>query len=336
MSFTDPLPKNVSLQVFNHDDLIFESSGKWLYPLFEFEKFLETYSGPRDMLSSHDSALGKAAAVLSLRFGIKKINAEILSEVALNYINSFNAEVRYNHLVPKLMCATENILEEYDDEDLMYSLLRQRAKLIQGVDVSVKNLNHPFINKKDLSFELKAGSHLMILGENGTGKTTLLRLLCGIEKNYKGEILIDNKSPDSLKKFTIGYIPQFTDNSLFSLSCREVVSFGISSKTKNKNEIIEKALLRLSALHLADRSFSTLSGGEKQKIHMARCLAQNSKIFLLDEPTANLDAENKKIVMDILCSLTISEIPTIIVVTHDKELVQMRGWDKLVIGVESD
>lgn len=332
MSYKDPLPDKVSLQIFNQDILIFESSGKWLYPLFEFEQFLKTYKGSCDNLASHDSAVGKAAAVLSLRLGIKKINADILSQNALGFINSSGSktEVTYSHLVPKLMCATENLFENLNDEDLMYSILRQRAKLVQGVDVSVKNLSHPFINKKDLSFELKAGSHLMILGENGTGKTTLLRLLCGIEKNYKGEILIDHKSPDSLKKYTIGYIPQFTDTSLFSLSCREVVSLGI--KSKNKNQIIEKTLSRLSASHLADRSFSTLSGGEKQKIHMARCLAQNSRLLLLDEPTASLDAENKKTVMDILRSLTISEIPTIIVVTHDKELSQMRGWEKLVIG----
>ncbi|MCR5614456.1 ABC transporter ATP-binding protein [Treponema sp.] len=340
MSYTEPLPEKISLQIFNHDTLIFESSGKWLNPLFEFEEFLNTYSGERDMLCSHDSALGKAAAVLSIRLGIKKINADILSENALNYIKavngdcakSYSCDVKYTHLVPKLLCATENQLENLFDQDYMYFLLRQRAKLVQGVDISVQNLEHPFIKKRDLSFDLRAGSHLMVLGENGTGKTTLLRLVCGIEKKYKGKILIDGKHPRDLKKYTIGYIPQFTDAPLFSLSCREVVSLGIDSKRKNKNQIVESALCRVSAMDFADRSFSSLSGGEKQKIHLARCLAQNAKLLLLDEPTASLDAENKKMVMDILRSLTISEIPTIIVVTHDKELADMHGWEKLVIG----
>lgn len=340
MSYTQPLPQNVSLQVFNRDSLIFESSGKWLHPLFELEEFLKTYDGERDMLCSHDCAVGKAAAVLTIRLGIKKINADLLSENALRYINLHNAHaaesdrvgVEYSHLVPKLMCATENQLEELDDDDYMYFLLRQRAKLVQGVDVSVQDLVHPFVCKKNLSFELKAGSHLMVLGENGSGKTTLLRLICGIEKNYDGKILVDGKSPDSLQKFTVGYIPQFTDAPFFSLSCREVVGLGLDSKAKNKNQLIEKTLCRLSCQHLADRSFSSLSDGEKQKIHLARCLAQNAKLLLLDEPTASLDAENKKMVTDILRSLTLSEIPTIIVVTHDKELATLRGWEKLVLG----
>ena len=75
-----------------------------------------------------------------------------------------------------------------------------------------------------------------------------------------------------------------------------------------------------------------MSGGEKQKVQLARCLAQNARLLLLDEPTASLDAENKKMVTDILRSLTISEIPTIILVTHDRELADLRGWQKIVIG----
>ena len=171
MSYTQPLPQNVSLQVFNRDSLIFESSGKWLHPLFELEEFLKTYDGERDMLCSHDCAVGKAAAVLTIRLGIKKINADLLSENALRYINLHNAHaaesdrvgVEYSHLVPKLMCVTENQLEELDDDDYMYFLLRQRAKLVQGVDVSVQDLVHPFVCKKNLSFELKAGTLYPIL-----------------------------------------------------------------------------------------------------------------------------------------------------------------------------
>ncbi|MCR5318304.1 MAG: DUF1893 domain-containing protein [Treponema sp.] len=340
MSYMQELPGELSLQVFNRDDLIFESAGKWLYPLFELEEFLKAYQGPREMLCSHDCAMGKAAAVLTIRHGIKKINADLLSENALRYINLHNeqasesgrVEVHYKHLIPKLMCATENQLENLWDEDHMYFLLRQRAKLVQGIDVSVQNLVHPFISQKNLSFELKAGEHLMVLGENGMGKTTLLRLLCGIEKKYEGQILIDGMSPSDVQKFTIGYIPQFTDAQFFSLSCREVVGLGINHKAKNKSQLVEKALHRLSAFHLADRSFSSLSGGEKQKVQLARCLAQNAKLLLLDEPTASLDVENKKMVTDILRSLTLSEIPTIILVTHDKELADLRGWQRIVIG----
>ena len=129
MGYLDPLPENVSLQVFNDSELIFFSSGKWLHPLFEFEEFLKTYSGPRNNLCSHDSAIGKAAAVLTIRLGIKKINAELVSENARNFISFYNensseqVELKFTNSVPKLLCQTENQLETLSDIDEMYFFL---------------------------------------------------------------------------------------------------------------------------------------------------------------------------------------------------------------------
>lgn len=340
MGYLDPLPENVSLQVFNDSELIFFSSGKWLHPLFEFEEFLKTYSGPRNNLCSHDSAIGKAAAVLTIRLGIKKINAELVSENARNFISFYNensseqVELKFTNSVPKLLCQTENQLETLSDIDEMYFLLRQRAKLVQGVDVSVKNLCYKFGDIRNLSFEIKCGGHLMILGENGAGKTTLLRILAGIYKAHSGSVLIDGKPLSDNPKYTIGYIPQSLDETQFDLSVEEVVSLGLDNHAKDKNKKIYNALERTSCLNLRGRNFSSLSGGEKQKVSLARCLCQNAKLLLLDEPTASLDYENKKMVVDILRSLTVSEIPTIIVVTHDRELTQMRGWQVLTMGGE--
>ena len=343
MAYTDKLPQGISLQVFNGDSLIFQSSGKWLHPLFEFEDFLKTYDGPKDDLKSHDSAIGKAAALLSIRCGIKKINAELLSQNAKNYIEELNQkaedsqkiELVWTNLIPKLLCQTENQLEDLHDSDQMYFLLRQRAKKVQGLDLSVQNLTHSFGHINNLSFELKAGGHLMICGDNGAGKTTLLRLIAGVYKIEQGQILIDGKSPKELEKYTIGYIPQFIDKATLSLSVEEVVGLGIKAKKTDKEKIISNSLRRTCSSNLAKRSFNSLSGGEKQKVQLSRCLAQNAKVLLLDEPTASLDAENKEMVIKILLSLTISEIPTIIVVTHDKELSKMPGWDKLYLGQNS-
>jgi ABC-type lipoprotein export system ATPase subunit len=89
-------------------------------------------------------------------------------------------------------------------------------------------------------------------------------------------------------------------------------------------------------LNLYGRSFNSLSGGEKQKVSLTRCLVQNAKLLLLDEPTAALDSENKKMVKDILLSLSVTEIPTIIVVTHDKELSLMNGWQQLNLDLLGD
>ncbi len=330
------------LKIFSSDTQIFYSESKWLHPIFEFEEFLKTYDGPRTNLSAWDSAIGKAAAVLLVRLGIKQIHGELVSNLAVKYIAQTLGEgkLTWDTLVDRLMCQTENQLENLTDSDEMYYLLRQRAKLVLGVPVSIQNLSYKYGKINGLNLEIHAGGRLMILGENGTGKTTLLRLLCGIYKADEGSILIDGKPVDKLPKYTIGYIPQLSElqeEQSFDLTAEEVVGLGINGKTeksggKSRRDLVEQAMRRTGCAHLAGRKFSVLSGGEKQKVSLARCLAQKARLLLLDEPTANLDKDNRRMVVDILTSLSISEIPTIIMVTHDKELTSLKKWEVLNIG----
>lgn len=349
-SYRNPLSENTTLEVYNGGDLIFKNSGKWLYPLFDLEEFLKNFKGDKSNLRAHDTAIGKAAAVLMFRMNIHHIHANLISELALEYLESKNkaneisckenetgAEVHFDSKVRRLLCATENQLEPLSDEDEMYFLLRQRAKRVLGVSVSVKNVTHAFGNIKKLSFELAAGGRLMILGENGSGKTTLLRLIAGIYSQDSGEILIDGKNIKQNPKFTVGYIPQNTDNNSVSLSMEEVVSLGIrkNAKTKELKKIVDESLAKTGSLSLKSKNFSSLSGGEKQKVQMARCLAQNAKLLLLDEPTSALDTKNRAMVTEILRSLSLTEIPTIIVVTHDKDLVSELGWPHLDLNKHS-
>lgn len=337
--FKNPLKNGNSLEVFNDVGLVFQSSGKWLHPLFELEDFLKNFSEKKSNLYAHDTAIGKAAAVLMIRLNIKHINANLISSLALDYINFYNQkiaksqtekiEVFYTQKVHRLLCATEEQLENLSDADEMYFLLRQRAKKVLGVSVSVQNLSYKWGNIKNLSFELKNGERLMILGENGSGKTTLLRLLSGIYSPISGKILIDGKNINQNPKFTIGYIPQQSEINSISLNVEEVVSLGIPKNAKNRKKIIEESLKRTNSLNLKNRNFSTLSGGEKQKVSISRCLAQKAKLLLLDEPTSSMDLKNCEMVTEILRSLSLTEIPTIIIVTHDDELVKNLGWNTL-------
>ena len=336
-AYQKPLPHNATLCVFNGSTVIFQSCGKWLMPLFELEDFFKTYDGPRNDLRAHDTAVGKAAAVLMVRMGIRKIHANLASVLAQKYIEEINAcsgKIIFTceTCVPRLLCATEDMLEIQHDVDAMYMQLRQRAKLVQGVDVRVEQVTAKYGHIKNLSFTVPAGGRLMIAGENGAGKTTLLKLLIGVHIPDSGAIFIDGVHPLQLPKRTIGYIPQATDVVAFSLSVEEVVSLGLERRAKNKAERMQKALMRTGTQHLCTRSFASLSGGEKQKVSLARCLAQNAKLLLLDEPTAALDADNRAMVVEILYSLSVSEIPTIIVATHDDELMRMKNWQHLVLG----
>ena len=344
------------LKIFDGDTQIFYSQSKWLHPIFEFEDFLKSYDGPRDNFRAWDSAIGKAAALLLIRLGVKQMHGELTSKLAVEYVESVlgKDKITWDTLVDRLMCQTEGQLESLTDSDEMYYLLRQRAKLVLGVPVSIKNLSYKYGKINGLNLEVPAGGRLMILGENGTGKTTLLRLICGIYKSERGtgaggvsgSILIDGKPLNQLPKYTIGYIPQLPElqeEQSFDLTAEEVVGLGIrpdhkkdrrnsSTSQTSRRELVEQAMRRTGCQHLAGRKFSVLSGGEKQKVSLARCLAQQARLLLLDEPTANLDKENRQMVIDILHSLSISEIPTIIMVTHDKDLTALKKWEVLNLG----
>lgn len=329
------------LKIFASGTQIFYSESKWLHPIFEFETFLQTYDGPRDNLTAWDSAIGKAASVLLIRLGIKQMHGELVSELAIKYVESVlgKEKISWTTLVDRLMCQTESQLENLTDIDEMYYLLRQRAKLVLGVPVSIKNLCCKYGKINDLNLEVLSGGRIMILGENGTGKTTLLRLICGIYKADSGSILIDEKPVKQLEKYTIGYIPQLSElqeEQNFDLTVEEVVGLGCQMHNRQqRKDAVEGAMRRTGCENLAGRKFSVLSGGEKQKVSLARCLAQKARLLLLDEPTANLDKDNRRMVVDILHSLSISEIPTIIMVTHDKELTSLKKWAVFNLGEQN-
>ncbi|MFA6732422.1 MAG: DUF1893 domain-containing protein [Sphaerochaeta sp.] len=330
--YQESLAENTTLCVFNHDELIFSDAGRWLHPLFALEKFLAGYTGPKDCLSAHDTAAGKAAALLMSRLGIKRAHINLISETAIAHYQAHGIEVSWEKRIPLLACKTETLLSEMGDEDQMYRELKRRAKLVQGIAVEVADLSFAYPGQpylvSNLSFSLPEGGRLIIQGDNGKGKTTLLNLLMGKLKASAGSILIDGRDPGQLPARTIGYIRQQQTQQQFPVSAREVVSMAVnpdSSKEEQKWEI-DTAMRRTGIAHLAQRNFFTLSGGERQKVSLARSLCQKARLLLLDEPTSFLDAKSRRTLIEILHSLTLQEMPTIIIVTHDKELEADLCW----------
>lgn len=336
--YQQSLPEGTTLQVFNHDSLIFSDSGRWLTPLFALEQFLLSYEGNRDDLSAHDTAAGKAAAVLMARMGIKRAHINLISDLAISYYQAHSIEVSYDQKIEKLACRTESLLESMDDELEMYRILRTRAKLVRGVSVQAKHLSFSYPEQraiiKNLSFSLESGSRLVIEGDNGMGKTTLLNLLMGKLRPTEGTILIDEQSPQDLPKRTIGYIKQQPTDQQYPVSAREVVSMAVDPKLDKEQRRweIDTALRRTGIAHLAHRNFFTLSGGERQKVSLSRSLCQKARLLLLDEPTSFLDVKSRQTLIDVLQSLTHTEMPTIIIVTHDKALEKELGWPTLHLG----
>lgn len=118
----------MGLEVFQAQELVFSSSSKWLYPLFELEDFLHQHSEISACnLRLHDTVQGRAAAVLTYRLGIKTVEADTMSSLAANFLKSKDISFSYRNLIPKILCATEDLITDTMSVEEVYSMLCKRA-----------------------------------------------------------------------------------------------------------------------------------------------------------------------------------------------------------------
>lgn len=206
--------------------------------------------------------------------------------------------------------------------------------------LSVKNVSYRYKDApkgeyvfKDLSFDFEKGKIYSIKGRSRSGKTTFLSLISGLEKKYEGEIYFKDKllkkiNLDKYRNRDIGIIFQ-SYNLLSHLTALEniILSMDINHTRKIKKkekaiELIEKVGLTKSH---ANRRILKLSGGEQQRIAIARSLSYNPEIIIADEPTGNLDNETEKDILDIFKKLAHEENKCVIIVTHSENVSKESG-----------
>lgn len=324
--YLDSLHAGSSLELYCDDRLIFSSSGKWLHPLFEAEDFIRKNGPFSGRLTLHDSISGLAASVLTIRLGATAVNIDMISTLALKRYEKFGVEVHYKTLVDRIKCITETMITPDMDQDEAYRLLRKKADLTSGLSLRIDSLSFSYSGEKkiidSLNLYLEKGDAVILEGDNGCGKTTLLRLIAGLEKPDSGTIEYDG----SLQRPAMGYIRQFTKAQDFPFSVREVVALTLPKDTEDRQGEIELALRRCGVYHLVDRAFFSLSGGEMAKVNLARCLASKARLLLFDEPVASLDKASRIAFASIMASLSVTEMPTMIIVNHDRLLTQALPW----------
>ncbi|MCJ7715806.1 MAG: ABC transporter ATP-binding protein [Anaerolineales bacterium] len=178
----------------------------------------------------------------------------------------------------------------------------------------------------NLSLDIPAGKVTAILGPNGTGKTTLLHIMLGLLKPINGTVKVSGKSHKEYSRREmsqmIGLVPQF-ENIPFNFTVFEYVLLGRSPYLKPLQlpgaedvRITEESLLAAGIEHLTNKPVNEISGGERQLVHISRVLTQQTRVLLLDEPTAHLDLENQNRILRLLKQMS-SRGNTAVLTTHD-------------------
>jgi iron complex transport system ATP-binding protein len=212
------------------------------------------------------------------------------------------------------------------------------------IAIEARNVSFGYENRlvlTDISFSIGSGELVALIGPNGSGKTTLLKTLLGFLPAKNGQVSLQDRPlrayPVKERAKTIAYVSQ-QPALTFPLTSYELVSLGRYPHASRFNfssadaAAVESALEQTDSRHLKERYFSTLSGGEKQKILIARALAQSARVLLLDEPTLHLDLYYQLQILAALKRLCMQQRITVITVLHDVNLVSLFADKALLLS----
>lgn len=201
--------------------------------------------------------------------------------------------------------------------------------MVQPV-VTMKNVTYNYENKtalKNINFEIPKGAFMGIVGPNGGGKTTMIKLILGLLKPESGSIDLFDTPINKFKNWSqIGFVSQKanTFNSGFPATVQEVVSMGLTAKvgyfkffTKKHKQKIEEAVAQVGMADYLKENIGDLSGGQQQRIFIARSLVSDPNLLILDEPTVGVDNENVQKFYEMLHRLNDQKKITLLLVTHD-------------------
>ena len=209
--------------------------------------------------------------------------------------------------------------------------------------LDISNISLSFRDKlilSNVSLEVSAGEFFVIIGPNGAGKTSLLKVLSGLQKAQKGTVTIKDKNILNYRRRNLSQIMAIVPQHIevgFPFTVADTVIMGrsphlgiLGMEGENDFHIAEEAMKFTDVSHLTDRKLFQLSGGELQRVIIARAICQQPEIILLDEPTTALDPAHQLKIMDLMEKFRREHGTTIIMVSHDLNLASMYG-DRLLL-----
>ena len=209
---------------------------------------------------------------------------------------------------------------------MSYISVKNLTKIYKMGEVTIKALDN-------ISFDIDEGELTVVLGPSGAGKTTILNILGGMDKASSGKVIIDNndiakynnKKLTLYRRYDIGFVFQFY-NLVGNLTALENVSLA-SQICKNPMKS-DEALKRVGLLNRKDHFPAQLSGGEQQRVSIARAIAKNPKLLLCDEPTGALDSKTGKKIIELLQDTCHNTNTTTIIITHNAVIADIA--DKVI------
>lgn len=206
--------------------------------------------------------------------------------------------------------------------------------------VSMENVDYAYEDKyvlSNINFQIPQGAFMGLVGPNGGGKTTLIKLLLGILKPDKGSVSLFDAPIGKFKSWNhIGFVSQKSNsfNKGFPATVFEVVSMGLTARvgylrffTKKDKAKILQAIDQVGMLEYAHQNIGNLSGGQQQRVFIARSLVNDPKLLILDEPTVGVDNENVNRFYDLLHKLNQEQGITLLLVTHDTGIMTQHATD---------
>ena len=199
--------------------------------------------------------------------------------------------------------------------------------------ISLSNINLVGTNNKsilkNINLDINEGDCIVFSGHNGAGKTTLFKIINGLIKPTTGIIKVFNKEIDNKTKKKIGYIPQINNfEKSLPISVKQVIEIGITAKKGIFKKLCEpdmkltnKIAGKLEISHLLSEPIGKLSGGEMQKVSVARVLAQEADIILLDEPLSHLDIKTQKNILKVIEDIHYNKKRTTLIILHNLEQI---------------
>lgn len=191
----------------------------------------------------------------------------------------------------------------------------------ENISYSFDDLLEPIL--KNVSFSLRQGESLGVLGPNGGGKTTLMKIIAGLLKAKTGEIFFNEKPLSQFSSYPFhlfSYVPQSTDlNMAMPVSVEDFLDFSLSLYKKKVPNLksVNELLSLVGVEHKKDSLLLRLSGGERQRVLIARAMIQNPKILLLDEPTKGLDSNGQDQLLHLIETIKKNEKTAIMIVDHN-------------------